>query len=212
VVEKGMTRVLLVGITVVVAALGLEARRSGGPYLLDLDGEANVPAVWSCFLLLAGAASALATGRADRGGARWPWWPLAGLLLFMAADELLGFHEWIERATGTDWEMLYAPVMLVGAAAGAGVLLRLRDHPRLAVGFLAAGGAWALAQVLEALQWDGGRPVDAYGELMAAEEILEMAGSVGFILVLVAAAERLRSQARVRVATASARRSFPARL
>jgi hypothetical protein len=211
VVKVEMSRVLLVGITVVVAVLGLEQRRSLGPNLIDLDGEGNVPAVWSGLLLVAAAVSALATARADRRGARWPWWPLAVLFLFMAGDEVLGLHEWLEIQTDVDWQLLYLPVMAVGAAAGLGALLRLRDHPRLAAGFLAAGGAWALAQVLEALQWDGGRRVGAYGELMAGEEILEMAGSLGFTLVLLAAAARLRSGALVRRASAGEPRSSPAR-
>jgi hypothetical protein len=206
-----MRRVLLVVITLVVAALGLEQRRSGLSYVIDLDGEGNVPAIWSGFLLLAAAASALATARADAGGARWPWWPLAVLFLFMAGDEVFGLHEWLESQSGVDWQMLYLPVMAVGAAAGLGALLRLRATPRLAAGFLASGGAWALAQVLEALQWDGGRQVAAYGELMAAEEILEMAGSLGFTLTLLAVAEQLRSRALVRRAPAGPPRSSPAR-
>lgn len=147
-----MSRVLPVDFTLVVAALGIEARRSGGPYLIDLDGEDNVPAIWSGLLLIAAAASALATARADRGGARWPWWPLAVLFIAMAGDEVFGLHEWLEVRTGLDWQLLYLPVMLVGAAAGLGAAVRLRKLPRLAAGFLAAGGAWAVAQVLEALQ------------------------------------------------------------
>jgi hypothetical protein len=201
-----MSRVLLVGTTVVVAALGIEQRRSGLGYVIDLDGEGNVPAIWSGLLLVAAAGSALATARADRRGARWPWWPLALLFSFMAGDEVFGLHEWLEIQTGVDWETLYLPVMAVGAAAGLGAVLRLRECATLAAGFLAAGGAWAIAQVLEAVQWDGDRPVAAYGELMAAEEILEMAGSLGFTLVLIAAAERLRSRSFVpRVQLARAR-------
>lgn len=190
-----MGRVLLVGITVLVAALGIEQRWSGGPDLIDLEDELNVPAFWSGFLLVTAAASALATARADGRGGRWPWWPLALLLLFMAGDEVVGVHEWLERQTGIDWQLLYLPLFAAGAAAALGAVLRLREYPRLAAGFLASCGAWVLAQVLEALQWDGDRQVGLYGEMMAGEEILEMVGSLGFTLTLLAAAERLRSRA-----------------
>ena len=189
-----MLRVLLVGTTLLVAALGFEQRRSGGPPLIDLEREANLPALWSGFLLVAAAASALAAARADGRGARWPWWPLALLLFFMAGDEVLRIHEWLERRSGIDWHVLYLPVIAAGAAAALGVVLRLRDDPVLAAGIVASGAAWALAQVLEALQWDGSRQVAGYGPMMVSEEILEMAGSLGFTLTLLAAAARFRSR------------------
>jgi len=189
-----MLRVLLLGTTLLVAALGIEQRRSGGPPLFDLAREVNVPAFWSGFLLVAAAASALAAARADGRGARWPWWPLALLLLFMAGDEVLRIHEWLERQSGIDWHVLYLPLMAVGAAAGVGAVVRLRHHPVLAAGIVASGAAWALAQVLEALQWDGSQQVGAYGPMMLTEEILEMAGSLGFTLTLLAVAERFRSR------------------
>ena len=163
--------------------------------LIDLDGEANVPALWSGALLVAAAASARATAGADSRGARWPWWPLALLFLFMAADEVLRVHEWLERLTELDWQVLYLPVMAAAAAAALTAVLRLRESPRLVAGLLAAGAAWMLAQVLEALQWDDDRQVSGYGKLMVGEEILEMAGSLGFTLTLLAAAERFRSRA-----------------
>jgi hypothetical protein len=193
-----VSRVLLVGVTLIVAALGIEQRRSGGPVLIALDGEANVPAVWSGFLLVAATAAAVATARVDRRGARWPWCALAVLLLAMAGDEVFGLHESLERETGIDWQLLYLPVMAAGAAAAIGALLRLREDPRLAVGFLVSCGAWGLAQVLEALQWDGARQVSAYGEMMALEETLEMAGSIGFTLTLFAAGASLRSRVHAR--------------
>jgi hypothetical protein len=193
-----MSRVPLVGATLLVAALGIEQRRSGGPILIALDREANVPAFWSGFLLVAATAAALTTARDDRRGARWPWWALAVLLLAMAGDEVFGLHESLERQTGIDWQLLYLPVMAAGAAAAIAALARLREHPRLAAGFLVSCGAWGLAQVLEALQWDGARKVSGYGELMALEEILEMAGSIGFTLTLFAAGAWLRSRAHTR--------------
>ena len=189
-----MLRVLLLGTTLLVAALGFEQRRSGGPPLIDLAREMNLPAFWSGLLLLTAGASALAAARADGRGARWPWWPLALLLFFMAGDEALRIHEWLERQSGIDWHLLYLPVMAVGAAAALGAVLRLREHPALAAGIVASGAAWAFAQVLESLQWDGSRQVGGYGPMMVSEEILEMAGSLGFTLTLLAVAERFRSR------------------
>ena len=165
-----MARAVLIAVTAVVAVLGIEAHRRGAPQLLMLDAEATLPAAWSGFLLVLAAAAALATARSQ--GARWPWWALALLFGFMAFDEVVGLHEWLERHTGVDWQTLYLPLMGVGAAAALVALLELRRLPQLAVGFAASGGAWAVAQALEALQWDGGHPVGGYGAMMVAEEVL----------------------------------------
>ena len=200
-----MARSALIAVTAVVAVLGIEAHRRGEPQLLVLDAEATLPAAWSGFLLVLAAAAAVTTARSQ--GARWPWWALALLFGFMAFDEVVGLHEWLERHAGVDWQLLYLPLMGVGAAAALVALWRLRRLPQLAVGFAASGGAWAVAQALEALQWDGGHPVNAYGAMMVAEEVLEMAGSLGFAFTLLAAAERLASpRPAVAPETAGARR------
>jgi hypothetical protein len=196
------------GATLVVAALGAVARLRGGPRLFTLDAEQVVPAIWSGFLLLLAAAAALAVARADRADARWRWWPLAVLFCFMAGDETMGLHEWVERRTQVDWQLLYLPLMAAGGAAALGALQRLRTFPTLVAGLVASCGAWVLAQALEALQWDGGRQVRGYGEMMVSEEVLEMAGSLGFALTLLTAARWLRDREAARDRVSSPRQRF----
>jgi hypothetical protein len=179
-----MGRIVLTGVTLLVAVLGAWQRHAGGPSLFTLDAEANVPALWSGFLLLLAAVAAVRVARADRRGGAWPWWPLAVLFFFMAADEVAGLHEELERQTGVDWQLLYLPLIAGGGAAALGALVRLREQPALAARFLAACAAWGLAQVLEALQWHGAQRAAGYGEMMVAEETLEMIGSLVFALTL----------------------------
>jgi hypothetical protein len=59
-----------------------------------------------------------------------------------------------------------------------------RDAPA-AVPVLAAGAvAWGVSQVLEAVQWDGDVKQPGYDYMMFVEEVLEMLGTVGFIVAL----------------------------
>ena len=177
-----MGRIVLIGVTAIVIALGAWQRETGEPVLFTLDAEGNVPAIWSGFLLLLAGVAGVRATRTD--GRPWPWWPLAALLLFMAADEVAGLHEAIERHTGVDWQLLYLPVIASGGAAAVGALIVLRGRPWLAAGFCAACAAWAFAQLLEALQWDGAHPAAGYGAMMVGEESLEMVGSLVFAFVL----------------------------
>lgn len=151
----------------------------------DLDGEWTLPALFSGALLFAaGSLAFLAGGRV--GNARLPYVLFGGFLISMGLDEVCSIHERLEAATSTDWQILYAPVILLGGTVW---ILLVRTFDRRAQPFwLMATGAWAwvVAQVLENVQWGGGTgaPVDAYARLMLIEETLEMVGSACFVVAL----------------------------
>ena len=144
-------------------------------HVLDLDFEWVPAAFLSAGLLVAAALSWWQLHDA------WPARAFASLLAVMSFDELCGLHEWLEKATGVDWELLYAPVVAV-AAVGALTLL-LRWGPGRVSGLLVAGGGcWFVAQVLEALEWDGDVERPHYAFYMVPEELLEMSGSALLLL------------------------------
>lgn len=182
--EPKVVAVVLLGALAVIGTLGaLQAAEGpveaeGGPAshgflgLFYLDGEYNVPAIFSAALWLFASVSLYAAGRArEVGWRRHLWTGLAIALFYLALDEALGFHEKLEARTGVDWQLLYLPFLLVVAAVGLYVLLQSHGAARWLL--LAAGAAAFVAQVLEAVQWDGSEPVDAYRQLMVPEEILE---------------------------------------
>ena len=158
--------------------------------LLDLDDEYNVPSVYSAVLLSCAAAAALLYGavRVDDGPQMWPAVLLAVLFAFLAADEFGQIHERLETATGVDFMVLYAPLVLICGIAWLLVLRRLwhRVVPRLL--FIGGAAAWSVAQLLEDLQWHDdigdGVHADGYNVMMIFEELLELEGSWMFCLAL----------------------------
>jgi hypothetical protein len=187
-----LSRVVAVSL-VVIATLGtlgaIRAGTSASSWLLtqiDLDAELNIPSFWSAALLGGAALAAL-------GNARWgsimraPWAMLGVLFAFMSGDEVVQLHERLEYATGHNWQIFYAPVMLVGAAAW--VRIVSREPRRVVRGSLLAGaGAWTGAQVLEWLWWNGHL---ALRWESVPEEILEMLGSLAFLTAGLAALQAL---------------------
>ena len=117
---------------------------------------------------------------------------LALFLAFFSLDELLSFHERLESFTGIDWQKLYLPVGALGALIGLGVLLQVRRDLRVVATLLAAGAAWFVAQVFEAIQWKGDKLVVPW--LIYPEELLEMTGSAlfGVAMLMVLRSDRLR--------------------
>jgi hypothetical protein len=155
----------------------------------DLDGEDTFITVLTGGALLAAALGALVAGYSVVGRARLVFHTLAGFFAFMALDEMLSFHEGIERTTGVDWQVLYLPIFLIGAVAGIGALLALRGLRVAQLTFLAGGAAWFVAQVFEEIQWGANdEPIARYNLLMVPEELLEYLGSalwfVAFVLVI----------------------------
>lgn len=183
--------VTLVIVTLIVAALGAVSLKvlpegSFGRAFLNLDGENNLPAVYSGLLLLGAGLIGCSLRRASTS------YLLFGVgLVLMGIDEVSQFHERIEGATGIDWEVLYIPIFLAAATILFFVYRStLRIAPR-AVLVLSAGLVfWAVAQVLEALEWDGDVKRPGYVLMMLTEETLEMLGSVAILIALLTIAYR----------------------
>lgn len=180
--------------------------------LFDLDGERNLPTLFSVLLLLLAAWHMAAIGRRLRAEPRpgelgpWPWLLLAVAFAYVAADEGLVIHErlneplrsWLGRErAGVLYYAWVLPALAVVVAAGVYSTYTLRRlPPRLArgmalaamlyigggLGLELAGGWWA--------EQHGTRNL-AYGLLVNAEESLELAG----LLVLLAALGGYRDRA-----------------
>jgi hypothetical protein len=162
-----------------VGASQFEAGRLGSGQL-DLDAEGRVFAVLSGVILLSGGALVvLAVVRRVTP----PHVLLLGLLLvFMGLDEIATIHEHLESATGIDWVKLYLPLMALGGLAALDLLRRSRDRWVTWL-FLAGGACWAVAVVLEKLEWphgDQALPATHYVAMMIPEELLEIVGSYLF--------------------------------
>lgn len=105
---------------------------------------------------------------------------LSYLFIWMAVDDFLAVHEKIERFSGVDWLVIYAPLMLTAAICGCHVIAHTRGVPdtepfrRLA--YLGAF-SWFLSQVLEGIGqfWDDAKYHAM--ELIVPEEMLETLGS-----------------------------------
>jgi hypothetical protein len=180
---------LAAGFAVVIAVFGLLGAANvitdGDVAFFDLDAEGKLPAFVAAAILLCAAVGAL-LACLETSERRWPWAVLAVLFSVMAVDEAFRVHEALEDETSTDWQVLYLPLMAAGAVAWFALLGRLR-RLRLAALLLFAGAVmWAVAGVLESIQWTGPREteraVEGYGILMGIEELLEMCGSACFAL------------------------------
>ena len=175
-----------------IATLGLGAIEalSGQPSAFTLGGEIPdglfVPPLVSTALLGAASYVALrAAGTEPVARNRRSLLGVGAVFGFMAVDELLMVHETLERWTGVDWQSLYLPVFGVAGVAWLGVLMMLR-RDRLAVGMwvLAAVG-WAVAGLLEHLEYDAmDRPVAGAGAMDGAEKALQLTGSWLFLLTM----------------------------
>ncbi len=132
---------------------------------------------------------ALLLGRAEQPAAvAHVWQALSVLLLFIAADEFGEIHERLERITGVDWQLLYAPLGLVAAGLWVLVGRRLRGL-RARFGLFVGGTVCAVvSQVLEEVEYGANdQRVSGFDELVVGEELLEMLAAVLIGLALVAA-------------------------
>jgi hypothetical protein len=164
------TRPAIVGcsllVTGVLACLGLLYElRVVGWARFSLDYEDTPASMWSALLLVAAAVAAARTARGRGGPARGS---LAALFVFMAGDEAFGIHESLERVTGVDWQVLFAPIVGVAAVAFV-VVLRGVPRPGARVTLVAAAAAWTVAQVFEKLEWHGGIKQPHYWAMMLCE-------------------------------------------
>ncbi len=195
---------VVLAVIVILAALGFGVHHAGVPSAFDLDGEYDVPALWSGLLLLAAAAATWSARH--RLGRRVV--AVAVLFAFMGVDEVVSIHERLETATGVDWPLLYLPLIVVGGVAWLRVLRRLRGDgeggsaSRLPAWVWVLGAAaWGVAQLLEFWEWDGDVKRAQYFPKMYLEESLEMLGSAAWLLAMLLAVGLVHTRRR-RVAAA----------
>jgi hypothetical protein len=191
---------------------GLEQGTSARLGMFDLDVEGTVSTAFSSLLLFvaAGMAYLLASVPFDPFPERLATLALAGVLWFMGIDEGIRLHEEVDAAVGLDWQLLYAPAVVLAAWAGWRVW-GLLDRIGAGRGALLGGAAaWVLSQLLELVQFEGElRPgiIDAehlsdaefaeatrelwYVLASTSEEVLEMGGSLLFGLALLLALRRI---------------------
>jgi len=155
----------------------------------NLDGERNVPAVFSAALWTVVSGLAVLVGRADRWRA---WDAFAVVTLVVAADEFGEIHERLENKTGIDWQLLYLPVGILAAILFVAIGRRLW---RLGVGFTLfafAAGAGVVSQLLEQIQYgQNDEPVRGYRVMVVSEEVLEMTAALLIGLAFLAALRRI---------------------
>jgi hypothetical protein len=167
-----------------------------------------IPAMFSGLLLFAAAAFAIAAGEASE---RFPWLAIAVFLAFMGVDEVAGIHERVGSFVmgadnGSNWEIPYIPVLLLGGFLWLSTLQRMWSFVSERALWLGGAFAWILAQGIEevvnhrdasssllgslhlqALTFSG----NLFDVLDRVEEIVEMAGSSMFLLALYLAWRRL---------------------
>lgn len=166
----------------------------------DLNGELTqgfyAPPVFSAGLLFAAGWFALSE-RHMRAVPSWAWFGIAGLFAFMGVDELATIHERLQDWTGVDWQLLYLPVVVLGAAFWLRLLSSFSALPLVQVMWLGGALAWFLAQAAEHFEFNS--QGDGFGltsELVLVEEVSEMIGSsllLLAILIFVAQNQRQRT-------------------
>jgi hypothetical protein len=176
--------------------------------VFDLDGEWNVPALYSTLSILVCAALLWLIARAEQFGGSRParqWRLLSLLFVGLALDELLGFHETlnghlqlgaVSRFTRFSWVAVGAVFAVAVALALSGFLARLPAATRR--GFLIAGaifltGALGVEAVGGHLSRTLGQDSLVYLATADVEETLEMVGIVVFLQALLAHLRRVAS-------------------
>lgn len=194
--DPGRTAAFLAASIVAVGVVGvLSAWLTPEHPWFDLDSEIglgwppteitiSLPSLWATLLLCFAALCWITVGWGrtfwrDRAAGL-----LFGLMLaFLAFDEQFTVHERLESRLGIDWQLLYLPVALVSAGLVLFWAVRLRrPASNVAWMLLAASASWALAALLELIQWRGDEQVALYVLFMVPEELLELAGSSVFAL------------------------------
>lgn len=172
----------------ILALLGTAAALSEQPWLaaFDLDGEWNVPSLFSSTLF---AVAALLLFHLRGSRLRPPVAVGASALAFFACvDEASQVHEHLEAHFAIDWQRLYVPVFAVAAVLFGLLVMGLGSDRVVRRLLMASAGAWVLALVLEHRQWHGDTRRPGYEGMMVAEEVLEMSGSAVLVLALIRAA------------------------
>lgn len=168
--------------------------------LVDLNGEGNLPAMFSALLLLSVSAVLACIASAAPGQDRRAWGVLSAGFLFLTFDEFLGFHERVSHvmrwlgvgghgATHFAWVIPYGLISVALGALYVPFLLRL---PRRTAALSVLAGATYLGGAV-GCEMISGELVEAYGRESRAmtleilvEETLEMSGAAQFLVTLLA--------------------------
>lgn len=173
-----------------------------GLALISLDGEHNLPALFSTLLLLCAAGLLLLVAvltRLEKAADAGKWWLLAAGFALMGLDEAMALHEKAidpmrtllgARRLGPFFFAWVIPAMALVAALGAYFLPFLRRLPRAtAIAFALSatiylGGALGV-ELVEGWWREGhGHRNLSYHLLVTLEEGLEMIGTIAFIYAL----------------------------
>lgn len=182
---------LAIGLFVVLGILQRVAFPEWG--FANLDSEVSIATRFSAALLWAAAfwwlLVALATH--PRSLPIWGWW---AVVAWLAIDEGSAVHERLERWSGIDWQVLYAPLIGLAALALWEVIRRYRRQELVTAMLVTGAATWAVVLALELIQnWGGSTAQPAiYVPTMIAEEALEMIGATA---LLIAAMLMLRQMA-----------------
>ena len=164
--------------------------------LFNLDGERNVPTVFTALLLLAVSVLAWLAGRASEGRPALGWKVFAALMVLLAGDELVELHEHLEFYAGINWKILYAPIGLVAVTLWFVLGRQLRTLGAGFAPFVAAPACVLVASVVDDLEINSqGDPRRGFRVMVVSEELLEMTFGLLVGLSLMAALRALTSRA-----------------
>lgn len=165
----------------------------GTTRLFRLDGERNIPTLFSTLQLFSSALCLAFVGTVT-GRMRLQWYALAAVFLFLAADEFIGFHEMLALSRAKNdstivlqfaWLLPYLAGVIVVALVFLPFLLRLPARTRWL--FLIAGGIFVVAalgfEALTGMAEQAGYPVSDLRQraIATVEELMEMSAISLFI-------------------------------
>lgn len=188
---------LLVGHLIVMSleAIGGHDHIYGLHPLLHFDTEGNIPTLFSATLILFCAGLLILSGRISQ---RLPlfWYGLAAILVFLAIDEIHGFHEDLARVRGAsrpdailqiEWVIPYLMVVIM---IGLMAIPFLRSLPKrfrilfILSGAVYTGGAAGVEVLTGFYEASSGKDL-IYWALSTVEELLEMLGMALFAYSLI---------------------------
>ena len=167
--------------------------------LLDFDSEKNFPTYFSTLILLANACLLGFIGFCHKSSKEkyWAWFGLSAIFLFLSMDEFILFHEHLiipfRSALNMSGVFYYAWIIPYGIGTILIGIIYLKfmmqlPKPVLKLFILAAVlflfGAIGMEAFSGLYAYNHGTTSLAYGIMYTFEELLEMAGSITFINVL----------------------------
>lgn len=167
--------------------------------LFDLQGENNIPAIFSALLLLLASGLLLFIYRTGKGAGRAHYWRLLSLIFFfLALDEAFAIHETISLSTGFlipknsggwfgwAWVIPYGIATLLICLYFLRFLMQLPI--RTARFFIAAGGLYIFSalclEMFESFLFANWGWTLLFRIVSDAEEVLEMSGVILFLYAL----------------------------